>query len=331
MFINAFLIRNLLFGYPENWKDSARVMAEIGLEFDKNCAECYKALGLLASNWSTTKEAIFYYEKAISINPNYEMAISNSISRYIDIGDFKNALINIKKLAQVENQFYFNLGVFNMALGNYEKAKIFIEKDVKIEKEPVSLWYLSFTLLKLKNIKRYQEVSKSLFEISGDTLWLRQGEIWTNWLMGNYQEVINYYEGLPNRSMSIEKVSSDHLAATYSYLKVDEIEMAKTISLSWKNKIMSRYSNNSDLIDDNSHLALLSAYYSLFGQKEEALNYMEKAIDLGYLEPWPFSEPFFDNLHDHPRFQELVEKQKKKREEVMALVATYNFPQPEDL
>ena len=38
-----------------------------------------------------------------------------------------------------------------------------------------------------------------------------------------------------------------------------------------------------------------------------------------------------NSLNDHPRFQELVEKQKKKREKVMALVATYNFPEPEDL
>ena len=56
---------------------------------------------------------------------------------------------------------------------------------------------------------------------------------------------------------------------------------------------------------------------------------MEIAIDMGYLQP--FSEPFFDNIRDHPRFQELVNKQNKKREEVMALVATYNFTDPEDL
>ena len=43
------------------------------------------------------------------------------------------------------------------------------------------------------------------------------------------------------------------------------------------------------------------------------------------------TDAFFESLYDHPRFQDLVEKQIKKKEEVMALVATYNFPEPEEL
>ena len=39
----------------------------------------------------------------------------------------------------------------------------------------------------------------------------------------------------------------------------------------------------------------------------------------------------FESLKDHPRFKELVAKQEKRREELLALVATYNFPEPEDL
>ena len=76
-------------------------------------------------------------------------------------------------------------------------------------------------------------------------------------------------------------------------------------------------------------MADLATYYAISDQKDESLVWMEKAVDNGYLEP--FSESFFDNIKDHPRFQELVTKKKKKREEVMALVATYNFPEPEDL
>jgi len=39
----------------------------------------------------------------------------------------------------------------------------------------------------------------------------------------------------------------------------------------------------------------------------------------------------YEPLYDQPRFQELVAKQNKKKQEEMALVATYNFPEPEDL
>ena len=60
------------------------------------------------------------------------------------------------------------------------------------------------------------------------------------------------------------------------------------------------------------------------------LDWLDKAIDLGYLGDIS-TEIFYEPLYDHPRFQELVTKQQKKREKVMALVAIYNFPEPEDL
>ena len=74
----------------------------------------------------------------------------------------------------------------------------------------------------------------------------------------------------------------------------------------------------------------ISLAYLRKNQKEQSVNWLERAIDLGHLEDIS-KDAFFESLKDHPRFQELVEKQKKKREEVMALVATYNFPEPEDL
>ena len=55
------------------------------------------------------------------------------------------------------------------------------------------------------------------------------------------------------------------------------------------------------------------------------------AGNLGWLGMDISKDAFFESLKDHPRFQELVSKQNKKKEEVMALVATYNFPEPENL
>ena len=55
------------------------------------------------------------------------------------------------------------------------------------------------------------------------------------------------------------------------------------------------------------------------------------AGNLGWLGMDISKDTFFESLKDHPRFQELVSKQNKKREEVMALVVIYNFPELEDL
>jgi len=85
-----------------------------------------------------------------------------------------------------------------------------------------------------------------------------------------------------------------------------------------------------DSINNSNILLTLSILLNVNGQNDEALNYLVRAIDMGYLIDIS-NNIFFESLYDHHRFQELVEKQKQKREEVMALVATYNFPEPEDL
>ena len=69
----------------------------------------------------------------------------------------------------------------------------------------------------------------------------------------------------------------------------------------------------------------------LKNHKEQSVIWLERAIDLGWLLTDISKDEFFEPLYDHPRFQELVTKQQKRREEVMALVATFNFPEPEDL
>ena len=152
--------------------------------------------------------------------------------------------------------------------------------------------------------------------------------------MGKYQEVTDYYEELNKDSIRYLMDTPDHWHGTYnfvadSYLKTGKTQESQTICEDRIDNFFERYDNNPILIEDNNIMAQLALYYTLFDQHEEALSWMEKAIDNGYLDP--FSESFYDNIREIPRFKELVTKQKKKKAEVMALVATYNFPEPEDL
>jgi len=344
---NAFIVRNYAYGFPENWLDSAGLVAKLGLELDKNCAECYKALGLLAQG-GRTQESIDYYEKALAVNPNYVMATSNSIAQYLRIGDFENAIGKIKKLRQTKNEFYLNLGRLNRTLGNDEKARIFLEKAIELEKRFTVLWSLRAILLDLKDVQRFHEISESLYEITGTSSPIILEKISTYWIMGKYPEVINYYEAqlliidegssskdtvypiYPNATKLVPNSGRINQIVTQSYSEIGETDKAKIISKKETQRILTQFNNNADLIDSNAVLAELAFYYSMIDKKEEAIGNLEKAIDMGYLRDIS-TDIYFESLYNYPRFQELVSKQKKKKEEVMAFVATYNFPEPEDL
>ena len=74
----------------------------------------------------------------------------------------------------------------------------------------------------------------------------------------------------------------------------------------------------------------MSYGFLFINDRGKSLDWLDKAIDNGYLEDIS-KDIILEQLYDHPRFQQLVDKQKKKRDQFVALMATYNFPEPEDL
>ena len=110
----------------------------------------------------------------------------------------------------------------------------------------------------------------------------------------------------------------------FSYLEID-----KNSEVSQLGDILLRSLNLNDK-SSKSVVYNISLAYLIKNQKEQSLTWLERAINLGWLQDIS-KDAFFESLKDHPRFQELVEKQIKKKEEVMALLATYDFPEPEDL
>jgi len=321
---NAFMQRWFQYSYPRNWFDSAKAYANIGLELDNQCVECYKALGLTSQMEGRVKEALKYYEKTLSINPNFISALSNLAAWSLIVGDFKGSMEALKKMLAIDrDQAIYDIGNMQRKIGNYEIAQMHLEKNLELYKTFWDLTSINNVYLKLMNVEKYLETSESIFELSRDSVVLKRAKAISLWMMGRYQDVTDYYE------LNEESIRQMMAYVADSYLKTGKIQESKIICEQRIDNIFEGYDNNPLVIEDNGVMAQLALYYALSGQKEEALTWMEKAIDNGVLEP--FSESFYDNIKDHPRFKELVAKQKKKKEEVMALVASYNFPRPEDL
>jgi len=65
----------------------------------------------------------------------------------------------------------------------------------------------------------------------------------------------------------------------------------------------------------------MARIYAVMGQKEKALNLLQKAFEKGWHSyPWIHNSPFFDVLKDDPDFQALLEKFDRKNEEITKMV-----------
>ena len=56
----------------------------------------------------------------------------------------------------------------------------------------------------------------------------------------------------------------------------------------------------------NFDLAIAAVIHNQFGEKNEALGWLEKARELGYSPAEIRASPEFDNLQDETRFQQLI-------------------------
>jgi len=316
MLSSAFTQRVSPYGFEASWIDSARVYAEMGLQYDVNCAECYKALGLV----SGVKKGAAYYEKALALNPNYVTAHNNIITNYLRLGDFNSALKHIDK-SYLYYQKNSDLARLYHFLGDYEKGAKYYENDLR------GYWpyrYLARILQDEGNYKRYKEITDVAYRLSENTTAYNWDEVIYYSMRGDYQESINHFELKFDEQFNFSYLTADWII--HSYFKAGNIFKARNLC----NKVLDGRGGG-DVSDNIIRNITLAHIYSILGDEDKAIDYLEVAIDNNWLRRDIGKDIFLELLYEHPRFPDLVIKQQKKREEVMALVATWNFPEPEDL
>ncbi len=320
---NAYLQRVIHYDYPENWRDSAVSIATRGLQLDSLCAECYKALGLSVGPINV-KKTLYYYEKALSINPHYRAALSNSVRFYFEDGNIKAALNIVDRIrASDPKEFLYALGRTNRLLGNHEAAMPYLEKQLEHENPVATATDLLIVYSQLQKIDKFHVFATRIYELSDDSTYVHLAEMERLWVNKQFADFITYGEHHPAPYWNTPRLA-------YLYAIEGKTEQAAKICDKQIAGILEQFNDNPELVDSNLIMSILSSWYALKGDKNNCLKWMEKAILKGYLQN-NYEHEFFDSVREEPRFKELVKIQEKKRKEALALMATYNFPKAEDL
>jgi hypothetical protein len=75
--------------------------------------------------------------------------------------------------------------------------------------------------------------------------------------------------------------------------------------------------------DDLFYPANIAAMYALQGNKEQAYAWLQRAIDVGWIN-WSMAtiDPLFENLHDEERFKQMMAGVKARVDEMRARAET---------
>ena len=156
--------------YRSGMYEKADVLVSAALSANPTDMHIYcKAKGDILRNLLRIDDAIFYYKKAIEINPVYTEAINNLASIYLSKGDLGRAHTYFEKALVIKPDYVpalYNLGLIAKKNGQRERAKEFLQKTVEYRPDHADAWRtISEIFIQEGDLKQAQTaIEKSLLE-----------------------------------------------------------------------------------------------------------------------------------------------------------------------
>lgn len=120
-------------------------------------AQDWLLLGNILQDQDKISDAVFMYQRAISIDSNCYRAYYNLGNIYLEQDKPFMAIENYRKANKINNEFpyaYYNLGCAYLKAGNLKKAKIAFLKAIELKNTVPDFHYnLAYTYKKLNNKK----------------------------------------------------------------------------------------------------------------------------------------------------------------------------------
>ena len=266
----------LVFDYPSQ---ELHAVLDKALELDPNLAEAYATKGfmLLAHYWNW-REAEKCFRKAIELNPGYATAhhwyaiLLGIEGRYEEAKDEMQKALEINPLSY---NFLADMGQIYFFSRQYDVAREYCERALSIYPDfsPAHL-YLSHIHLK----------------------------------QGNYETAV---QALNKAEFVMQKMP--HETAEFNAAKLARVEQFNTAyqrgGINAFLTMRIKLEQAEDPVGDANRYVSLARSYALLGNKSQALNNLELALNArAYLLPWVKSDPLFDILHAEPRYKAILEK-----------------------
>jgi len=188
----------ICYGYLNKLDKSEEIFLRVLEIFPLRKYICYTNIGIIKSKQNKYEKAIYYFDKALEINPNSEEVLINKSTAYFDLGDFNESLkiINIILDLNKNNQ----KAIINMAatlnmMSEYEESIKWSNYILNIdEKNELALINLSesFSGQKkyIESIKLYKKINK--FSTNYHNTLINKGLIFHN--LGKYEKSLKYFD-----------------------------------------------------------------------------------------------------------------------------------------
>jgi adenylate cyclase len=298
-------------GMSEQLLDSAIAMSTNAIRLDRELSEGYKALGLAYHLRGWYEKALEEYRKAVERNPNNDMAINNIGAIYQEQGNLIEAIRWGKRALSINPRHthsILNLARMYYAVGNDEQCLKLIRGG--LEQHPDFMPFqemLAAVFLRQGNLAAAKE--HALRMIAGTSNnepmgYLLMGEI--SLMERNLEDAgaffreVNYLIRKFDLEYPSEKVD---IGLAFVEIKTGNAALGRTRLKALLRKVVA----NAEQFNMSGYDVMASMGFAILGEPDKALRWLERAIEHNWYDYQTAQKhPFFENLHDHPRFRQLM-------------------------
>jgi len=311
---DAYSQRASKFGFQQDWVDSSIAVGSKAISLDPTLAEGYKALGLAYQYKGWLKRSLETYRKAVELNPDYEPAVANIGWVNGILGNFDEALRWHKRALALSPMVafgYVGVGSAYLDLGDYSLATEWFNKALALQPDlQYAQWFLALASLAQRQYKQSIGRVESILASDPDN-------IMSLGLMGDAEVLLGDYpraEECFARTVAIDSVHGNSIGLGYVYWKTGRQKEAQKMfarSLEVHRKQLTQGDEGSNVPYD------MAAIYAIQGDKTEAYEWLQKAIDAG----WRYYrsaevDPTLENLRGDDRFKKMMADVKAKVDEM---------------
>ena len=276
------------------------------VELDADDASAWRGLGRAYDKLDKTSEAEAAYKKAVELHPHY-WAVYNWLGVfYFQRARYSEAVDMLRKaieLAPENHRLYGNLGGIYVQIGRYDDAIAVLRRSIELRPTMNAYSNLGTACFYTHRFTEAAETYRKATQLD-DQDWLSWGNLGDAlyWIPARRSEAAQAYQTarkLASARLSVNPNDASTAADVAVYSAMLDDKHAALVNI---NRALSLAPENGDV------LFRAALVYNHFGEDDQTLASLKKAVEHGFPPATIRDTPDFDHLHNTPAYVTLVAK-----------------------
>ncbi len=304
------------FRQEEAWRDSSMAAATKAIQLDSNLSEAYNSLGNAYNAKRLYDKAYPLFVKSVELNPMDGRAVGNLGTNFFHRGNLPEALRLQKESAKLNPKGfipYYIAGWIYARLGDFEKAEQWLIESLDID-STFSHTYeiLAYAYIGHGKKEKALELATRVVRVGPNSHRNLERAGLISHYCGQIDQAKYYYQqSIDNNTNfatdpgTISPIGLGAILLQEGNRVKAEVLLQHVVELNMKE--VSRGS-----LDDDTRYNIAAAN-AVMGKKAEAIDWLQKAFDLNWLDYTQLaSSPFFENVRNEPEFVSMLKSMRSR-------------------